>query len=129
MKTTLNKTIEINGRKIPAIVNIEVFEDDLPIEVDFGNTDEEKKYLARFESGELFSACIKVTACALGQVDGDSLSACHLHSNNAFESKFDDDLQGILEEHEMVENALENLKNTIIHQANKLAPYATKKGD
>lgn len=115
--------LDINGVKVPAEVSIQVEED-----YDYDLTDwEDERDRKAIKSGKFFVACIVVTAKALG-VDGlDSLGACTLRPNNMFDSKpFEDDLNGMLTDHGMINNALDDLKNNIISQANLLKAFVTE---
>lgn len=122
------KDLAINGQTITTYITVKVEEDyDTDIEggFDFGNETENKAYLARFESGELFMGCIVVKAQALGLCGVDVLGACHLYSNNMFDSsKFNQSVEETIESHAMVENALKDLENIIVHQARALAKFA-----
>lgn len=115
---------DTNGVKLSVLVIVEVDEDDIPPEgdFDFGNEEENDAYLNRFKSGELFRANILVKAIALGFEGFDSLGACHIHSNNMFNSKpFDQDVEDILREYGMIDNAIEHLVHEINCAQDKLS--------
>lgn len=121
-KMKLNKEIEINGIKIPVVVNITLIEENLDSSdlVDLMAIDRD-----RLESGDLFSAAIHVEASALGIEGFDSLGQCFMRHNNIFNSEpFDTDLAMYLSEYGLVENALDYLKVNIINQAQSLKKFA-----
>lgn len=119
--------LEINGIKIPSQITVEVSKDYMSPEgdFDFGDAKENAKYLARFRRLELFMAVITVTANAEGFSGADCLGACHIHSNNMFNSHpFNSDVESILIDHTMIENALSDLERNIRDAASRLKEYA-----
>ncbi len=123
-----DKTIEVNGHMLDANIVIEVDEDgdcNVADDIAFDDVDAEKRYLKRFEHGELFAGVVTVTAYAV-ECDGfDSLSACPLHSNNMFDSgPFNNDVNQIVEEHGMVKTAIEQLVANIQSRARLLKRFA-----
>src|ERR1700676_3896601 len=112
---------KVNGIEITAEIVVSVNEDDnysptAPNDFDFGNAAENKAYAKRFayESGDLFNGIITVKATAFGIEGFDSLSGCHLNCNNAFNSApFENDVNQMVETHDMVSEALDDLVNNI----------------
>lgn len=125
----LSRTIIVNGNEVQVDVTVKVEEDDIDPagDFDFGDVAENKKYLERFRLGELFIGVITVEAKAHGESGSDVLGGCHLVANNYFDSKpFNKSVEEILESHDMVENALTELSNTLIFRANDLKMFATR---
>lgn len=123
-----SQIVELNGKPLEVEIKIVVEEDDYPIKgsFDFGDEEENKKYLARFERGDLFNGLIIVKASALGVTEQDSLGGCHIRSNNMFNSTpFENDVQSIVDDHGMVENAIDQLKTSALDQANKLKGFVS----
>jgi hypothetical protein len=103
--------IEINGKRIMAHIHC-AFEDDLDQpDFDYGNESENKAELARFESGELSNMLLKVTASALGETGTDVLGQVFVKT-----SQVESDLLSVANDHDMINNALIELKNNIIYQ-------------
>jgi hypothetical protein len=75
---------------------------------DFGDADENAKYLARFESGEFLVAWIRVEASYLGVKGSDSLGACHMKASD-IEGETDD----TIDSHGMIENAIKQLTDEL----------------
>jgi hypothetical protein len=125
----LTEELSINGHTIPVQVTIEVDEDiyvDPADDFNFGDEATNAEYLERFRSGELFMGSITVTAKALGEVGSDHLGACHLCSNNAFNSApFNTSVNNIVDDYQMVNRALLDLREMIISKAKLLKEYAT----
>ena len=119
--------LEIKGKKIAAIIAIDVSEDtDINPEdnYDFGNEKENEAYLARFKSGDLFMGQIRVIAYALGIKGVDYLGGCHLKSNNAYDSNpFNESVNETLLSYSMIENALSDLEKNILNQASLLKDF------
>src|SRR5688572_5594839 len=100
---------EINGNTVNVEISIQVEEDNIGPEGEFGfgSEEENKKYLERFHRNELFVGCIFVTASAFGLEGVDSMGDCHLSSNNMFNSEpFESDVNNILSYYNMIENAV-----------------------
>lgn len=131
---TYETTLEINGETTPVRIDVFVDEDecvDPAGDFDFGDDAENQKYLERFQSGELFIGVIEVraTAIELGEFESDVLGACHLTSNNMFDSgPFTKDVENIIEEHGMVAQALECLKGVLKHKINLYKPFIPSEG-
>lgn len=113
--------IEINNNKVQVSVVIDVEED-----VEFDLTDwDDARDITRIKSGGLFVAYVRVTAKALGMEGIDSLGQCTLRPNNMFNSEpFETDLKMYLNEYQMIDNALEDLKTNLVNQAKLLKQYA-----
>ena len=84
---------------------------------DFGNDKENKEYLAKFESGELLSVVIKVTASYQSISESDYLGGCHVRAKNLHE-----DVLTMVKEHDMQDAAsnqlydyCKQLKDTLNH--------------
>lgn len=119
--------LKINDIEIEVLVSIFVSEDDLSPngDFDFGDETENRKYLARFESGELFMGLIHVQATAMGLKGHSYLGACHLRSNNFFDpGPFTQDVESTVREHDMISEALGDLERTIIETGNRFSRFS-----
>ncbi len=126
---TLIRYTEINGIPLEVKVSIYVGEDHdtNPFDMDFDSEASKKSYVERFENGELFNAWINVIAEASGERGSDALCNVHLHRNNMFNSEpFEYDLNTIIEVHGMINEAIEDLRTTIINRANTLKQFTDK---
>ncbi len=87
-------------------VSITIQPEDHEVDIDFGSEIEQRKYIERFETGELVNVSILVQVEHLHiRMDGfDSLGACHLRAKFLTE----DVIQTVLD-HSMVEQAIEYL--------------------
>ena len=122
------QSVEVGGIGIDAKITIEVHEDNEtnPSEdFDFGNEEENAAYLARFVKGELFMGTILVRAEALGESGIDAMGACHLSSNNMFNSEpFEASVNNLLTDYAMVEKAIDELRENIKDKATMLKRLA-----
>lgn len=92
---------------------VKIENSDIPLEdsFDFGNEEENQKYMERFENGELENLDILITMFSKsGLVEGtDSLGSCHVRA-----AHIEDDIKGLIEDHGMLEQAhddvMENIK-------------------
>lgn len=119
--------VEINGVAVEVEISIRVEEDDITPEgdFDFGNAEENAAYLKRFNGGDLFMGVISVNAKAYGETGNDCLGGCHLKCNNMFDSKpFTQDVEDLVKEHGMVNNAIDELKKSIVAKATCLKVFA-----
>lgn len=122
-----NRIVKINGHDVEVTLTVRVEEDFYRPEgdFDFGNAKANEEYLERFKRGELFMAFISVTATALGETGHDGLGACHIHSNNFFDStKFNDDIEQVLKDYALESNAIKELINNIKSKAGILKKFA-----
>lgn len=125
--STIELMTEVNGIPVKATVNVYVEEDfdSDPLDLDFESEIDKKEYGQRFERGELFNAGITVEATAYGETGIDSLWGNHMACNNMFNPEpFENDLQSILKYHDMIENAIDNLKKQLVERANALKQFA-----
>lgn len=128
---TIERTIEVNGIPVQAMIRIYIDEDhdSDPFDMDFESPEDRSAYERRFTRGELFNAWIQVVATAHGIDGSDTLCNVHMHCNNMFNpAPFEADLKSTLEDHDMIQNALNELTRELIEQANTLQPFATKAG-
>lgn len=114
----VKKYIRIGTRRLRVTVYTTWTYDQEPIDVDFGD-EENAKYEARFESGELVNICIQVQAIWQDAEGLDSLGACHVTSK-AFES----DVAEAIKEHAMIDAALDDLKDTIVSRSKTYAGFS-----
>lgn len=85
---------------------------DIPVEgsFDYGNEEENQKYLERFHNGELENLDILITIFSKsGHVEGfDSLGGCHVRA-----SHIEEDIKSLIEDHGMIENAFQHLQDNL----------------
>lgn len=109
-------TIKVNDKLLPCIISIKVYADDVDPsdDFDFGDDEENSKYLKRFTSGELFMGVVVVEARALGELGVSSLGACHLVSNNFFNhTPFENSVNETVRDYDMLEEAKSELVKSI----------------
>lgn len=118
---TMAKTIEINGHKIEAQVSIETAYD----EIDLDNLCDRQAYpenaakLERdLESGNASCLVVFVKAFALGESGTDCLGGCVVYQPT--------DVDSLVDEYCMIENALKDLKDQIFQKYDLLKPVFTK---
>lgn len=113
--------LEVNGIKLKASIQIQV-DEDRDYDLKYWDDPRDRQ---RIKSGELFVAWVCVTATALEIEGTDSLSGCTLRPNNLFDSNpFETDLDAILTDNQMVENALSDLAKNIVARAKALKEFA-----
>lgn len=119
--------VHVHGKLLTVNISITVEEDpyiDIRGDFDFGDPIENEKYLNRFKSGELFMGMITVTAFALGETGADHLGACHLISNNYFNSEpFDTSVNDTVNTYDMINNAIDDLLKNLDEKAATLQKY------
>jgi hypothetical protein len=123
------KKVKVNGFDVPVKVQILVTEEDdgfdVDADIDFGDVKAEQEYIERFRKGELFRAVISVHAEAFGIEGFDVLGACHIHSNNLFNSEpFNKDVDDVITTHDMVNNAVNDCVNNLKKKAKELNSFA-----
>jgi hypothetical protein len=99
---TVSHVFEFNGKTHLVNVKIEAFED-------FENIDEEPEILAGLESGKYVNIILIVTASLAGIEGNDSLGYVVLSSGSTFQSE----LEVIVGENGMIENALTELTKNL----------------
>lgn len=102
-------------RHVETIVTYSWEYDDTSPDFDYGNEEENKKELARFESGELLNVFLKVTASCLGEIGTDTLGGCFVRAQH-----LEQDLIDVATAHDMKNNACIELKENILCQWNAL---------
>jgi hypothetical protein len=108
---------ELNGKPVKASVTVsyETDQDFDPIkDMDFDGEDQ-KKFLRDLERGEVMPLVVYVSVSALGETGSDVLGGCLVNSVK--------DIDELVETHEMIEQAVIELKNNILHQIELLKPY------
>lgn len=77
-----------------------------PPDVEFESDEENKKYIKRFETGELSNLWVKVTAISLnlGNFADDTLGGIHVLSADV-----ENQLMEAVKEHQMIDNAVNSL--------------------
>jgi len=106
--------LEINGTKISADIKIEVIESE---HVDLSHWDYEEDR-QRIKNGEITVVDVIVRAEAFDLFGLDSISQCAVSSMRG--EKFELELEEILSDCKLVENALTDLEKTIKHMAQQL---------
>jgi hypothetical protein len=106
VKTYLDQPFEYKGKKLYADCYLSAEQDDLSPEgdFDFGDAEENAKYLQRFHDGELEMVRLKVTAFFKGFEGSDHLGACHITAKN-----YTNDCIVICQDYGMVDAALRDL--------------------
>ncbi len=120
MYPEIKKTVFINGHKIEVLITVTVQEgqDDFDALIDCDN---QKEVMRMIDRGEIFAGSVFVTATALGLEGSDCLGGCSLVPNNAFNSApFEASVKAVIDNHDMVENALADLTKAIQGQAKVL---------
>jgi len=108
----IGKTIE------DATIIVKYEGDGYPIDVDFGTDKEDQDYAKRFESGnDLVNICIAVEAFWNGFNGSDYLGDCHIDT-----SQFDTNLEEVVSDHSMIEQALEDLKSNMMADIERIKP-------
>lgn len=101
--------IKINGISLDADVKVQVMQDEWPDgNFDFGDAEENARYLERFETGELLCLFIQVTVSAEGETGFDSLGMCHVKAQS-----IDKDVLEMVKDYAMVDNAVKELTDVI----------------
>lgn len=89
---------------------VELDEQDVAGQFDFGNAAENAAYLKRFENMELLNANVSIQYYdGSGHVSGeDSLGACHIRNGHV-----EEDAMEIVKDHDMVNNAFNDLQKKL----------------
>lgn len=77
-------------------------------EIDLGSEEFNKKYLEKFKTGEFLNIAICVTASCLDECGEDWLSEVHVKAK-----LIDDNIDYAINRHNMIENAIDDLKSDI----------------
>jgi len=98
---------QLNGRNLLAEITVDVSDEQEPVDVAYETEEENREYIARFDSDELANVCITVTARHVGSnvKASDSLGACHVRTRY-----FEEDVEETIESHGMVAEALSALE-------------------
>lgn len=108
-------------------VNIQVNGQPVEIELTFDcNEDDIQHDDPAFEPSEgCFCCYVLVTAKAYDLEGSDSLGGCDVRCNNMFDSRgFESDINDIINEHGMVESAIDDLKKQLIKEYQRLTNQA-----
>lgn len=102
--TTLDRELEILGRKHPVKVTIHCYEDDSDdaLDMDFESEEEKQKLIKQLERGDISYMGIIVQASLVGEIGEDSLWGCYISNPG--------DIDTIVNEHGMVDSALAELR-------------------
>jgi hypothetical protein len=115
--------VEVNGHMVEAVVSVMWdYEDTHPVsgeDFDFGDSQANDDYEARFFRGELSNVMVTVRVMAEGLEGLDHLGACHVTSRD-----FETDLMQLVNDHDMIGQASDELKTNIIEAASRLQKYA-----
>lgn len=113
---------EIGGKQVPIKIQVLTDFDDISPgdDFDFGDAEENAKYLKRIQDGEIDVLVIKVKAFALGETGFDILGGCHVCKPQ--------DVDDIVNDHGMVENAIEDLINQMHAKADTLRFLSVHQG-
>jgi hypothetical protein len=95
------------------------WETDLP-DVEFESDEENKKYLKRFETGELSNLWVKVTAISLklGEIADDNLGGIHVLTSDT-----ENQLMEAVKENQMIDNVVEKLISNLENKYRALKGY------
>lgn len=100
-----------NDKEIEAIIKwFYDYEMELP-NVCFDSKEEEKEYLAKFESGEYTNLWLMVEAHGLGEIGLNTLGQVHILSNDA-----DKQIENVIIGEHMVKEAINDLVNVITNK-------------
>lgn len=114
----------VNGHAVDAVVTVQ-WDYDLFPEIgdgfEFGDDEANKAYLARFENEELYSVVISVIARAEGIEGIDTLGGCHIVSR-----QFVNSIMECVIDHDMILNAINDLKLNILDAAQRLQRFNQK---
>ena len=116
---TSEKTVLIGDISTTFNLEISVEEDEIEDGSDFGDEAENAAYLARFSSGELFNGIVFVKASFAGIEGNDALGGCHLFTG----VKLRESVIDIVDEYNIVDEAIEECIGNLLEQAQLLAPY------
>lgn len=123
-----NKEIKVGNQRIMAEIIVSVGEDDFPLigdDFDLGTDEENQSYLELFKNDELFNGIVAVEATALNLTGFDVKGSCPMHCDNPYDgSKFSKDVNAVLNDYNIVENAIDELIRKIEVRAKTLAPFA-----
>lgn len=112
--------LKINGIGVNAEVKIKIDQDEWPDgDFDFGNAEDNARYLKRFETGELVCVRIVVEVSAEGEMGIDSLGMCHVKAQS-----LEGDVLAMVKDHQMIEQAAEDLRKEITSKAKRLFQFA-----
>ncbi len=95
------------------------WETDLP-DVEFESDEENKKYLKRFETGELSNLWVKVTAISLklGEIADDNLGGIHVLTSDT-----ENQLMEAVKENQMIDNVVKKLISNLENKYRALKGY------
>lgn len=114
--------VKIAGKALTCKVRIEFVEDpiyEIKGDFDFGSEEENAKYLARFESGELTMITIRVKVQSPDSIwEGvDSLGHCHVKTGPEFKS----DVMSLITDHRMIGQATDEMVSEIRRAARSIS--------
>lgn len=99
-----SKVARVKGKEILVNIRIEIFNEEEAPDFDYGNEEENKAEMDRFESGELRNIGVIVHASYEGLSATDSLGQCFVSAKN-----FEEDITCIVEDHGMIDFAIDSL--------------------
>lgn len=103
-----SKIIIIKDKEILVNIKVEIFHEEEAPDFDYGNEEENRVEMARFESGELLNIGILVHVYFAGMEGIDSLGQCFVTSKNLTK-----DIEDILAYYDMIENAINSLREQV----------------
>lgn len=112
--------IELNGKTVRAVVTTKVYFDEWYTVEDyeqFENEAQKQAYIRKLERNELTPCGVVVEARALGCEGSDSLWAVMVSKP--------EDVTDAIEDNEMIQLALDDLKANVLTQIETLKPYST----
>jgi hypothetical protein len=119
---TFDCEFELNGHDVVAKVTVSFVIDqyfDPHGDITFDSKEDKDKFLKDLETGKLSPIVIFVTASALGETGGDSLSGCIIEKAS--------EIDGLVEDHDMVVEAVRELKDSILCKIEALRHYMGEK--
>lgn len=113
----LETVISINGHEVAAIIRIETeFDETFGLDdIDFENEEEKARFERKLSRGELEPTFLRVEVYALGENGSDALGGVLVAKS--------EDLDNTVKEHDMIENATDELIKAIEAKFNTLKPY------
>ena len=119
-----HRTVKCGNKELNVRIVCEYDWETDPPNVEFESNEENEKYLKRFETGELSNLWVKVTAISLNLGDSadDTLGGIHV-SFSASYGIFENQLMEVVNEHQMIDNAVNSLVSNLETKYRALKGY------
>ena len=105
-----HRTVKCGNKELNVRIVCEYELETDPPNVEFESDEENKKYIKRFETGELSNLWVKVTATSLvlGDWADDTLGGIHVSFSYSYDI-FTNQLMEVVKDHQMIDNAVNSL--------------------